>query len=47
MRPSVVSRLAAQFSDRRPPWRIDWIRVAFVLAVALLSGFGVFMNLTG
>ena len=44
MRPTVVSRLTAQFTNRRP-WRLDWLRVAFVLAILLLLSVGVFMSI--
>ena len=45
MRPTVVSRLTAQFTNRRPGWRLDWLRVAFVLAILLLLSVGVFMSI--
>jgi hypothetical protein len=45
MRPRVVSRLTAQFTNRRPGGRLDWLRVAFVLAVLLLVSVGVFMSI--
>ena len=47
MRPRVVSRLTAQLADGRRGWRLDWVLVAFVLAVVLLIGVGVFMNVAG
>ena len=47
MLPRVVSRLTAQLADRRPGWRLDWVGVAFVFAVVLLIGVGVFMNVAG
>ena len=47
MLPTVVSRLTAQLTNRIPGWRPDWILVAFVLAVVLLIGVGVFMNVAG
>ena len=43
----IVSRLTAQLADRRPGWRVDWVWVAFVFAVVLLIGVGVFMNVAG
>ena len=47
MRPTIFSRLAAQLTARRSGWRPDWVRVAFVLAVLLLIGVGVFMSVAG
>ena len=47
MLPRVVSRLTAQLAERRQGWRLDWVWVAFVLAVVLLIGVGVFMNVAG
>jgi hypothetical protein len=47
MLPTVVSRLTAQLTNRLPGWRVDWVLVTFVLAVALLIGVGVFMNIAG
>ena len=44
MRPTLVSRLAAQLAERRSGWRADWIWVAFVLAVLLLIAVGVLMT---
>ena len=47
MRPTWVSRLAAQLVERRSGWRADWVWVAIVLAVLLLIGVGVFMSVAG
>lgn len=44
MRPTILSRLAAQLAARRSGRRPDWVWVAFVLAVALLIAVGVFMS---
>jgi hypothetical protein len=46
MRSSVLSRLAALLNERRSGRRVDWIRIAFLLAVALLVALGVVMSLT-
>jgi len=35
MLPRVVSRLTAQLAERRQGWRLDWVWVAFVLAVVV------------
>ena len=41
MRPTVVWRLAKRWAG----WRLDWIGLAFVLAVVLLLAVGVFMSI--
>jgi hypothetical protein len=44
MRPTVLSRLAAQLTERKSGWNVDWVWVAFVLAVLMLTAAGVFMS---
>ena len=44
MRPTVLSRLAARLTQRKSGWNVDWVWVAFVLAVLLLIAAGIFMS---
>jgi hypothetical protein len=44
MRPTVLWRLATRLTERKSGWNVDWVWVAFVLAVLLLIAAGIFMS---
>ena len=44
MRPTVISRVADHLAKRTSGWDVDWVWVAFVLAVLLLIAAGIFMS---